>query len=111
MPKFKWMCAIAGFVTRSPDSPPEAILTRTTDACGYYRDAFASLGHRRLSIIDLATGDQPMTNEDGSLWITYNGEIFNHAALRPALDEAGHRYGSHCDTEAILRGHLVARES
>jgi len=83
----------------------DAIRHRGPDACGYYRDAFASLGHRRLSIIDLATGDQPMTNEDGSLWITYNGEIFNHAALRPALEEAGHRYRSHCDTEAILHAY------
>jgi asparagine synthase (glutamine-hydrolysing) len=107
------MCGIAGFVTRSPGAPPDAILTRMTDtlrhrgpdACGFYRDPFASLGHRRLSIIDLATGDQPMTNEDGSLWITYNGEIFNHADLRPALEQAGHRYHTHCDTEAVLHAY------
>ena len=107
------MCGIAGFVTRTPDSPPDALLTRMTDiirhrgpdACGYYRDPFASLGHRRLSIIDVGAGSQPMSNEDGSLWITYNGEIFNHADLRPALEQAGHRYRTRCDTETILHAY------
>jgi hypothetical protein len=72
---------------------------------GYYRDPFASLGHRRLSIIDVAGGHQPMSNEDGALWITYNGEIFNHADLRPALEQAGHRYRTRCDTETILHAY------
>ena len=100
-------------MTRTPDSPPDALLTRMTDiirhrgpdACGYYRDPFASLGHRRLSIIDVGAGSQPMSNEDGSLWITYNGEIFNHADLRPALEQAGHRYRTRCDTETILHAY------
>jgi asparagine synthase (glutamine-hydrolysing) len=107
------MCGITGFVTRAPGTPPDSLLARMTaairhrgpDAEGYYRDPYASLGHRRLSIIDLATGDQPMCNEDGSLWITYNGEIFNHAELRPALEQAGHTYRSQCDTEAILHAY------
>jgi asparagine synthase (glutamine-hydrolysing) len=107
------MCGIAGFVTRAPDSPPEALLARMTgvirhrgpDACGYYRDPFASLGHRRLSIIDVSAGHQPMSNEDDSLWITYNGEIFNHADLRPALEAAGHQYRTRCDTETILHAY------
>ena len=72
------------------------------DDTGMWHDEWASLGHRRLSIIDLANRQQPMTNETGELWIVYNGEIFNHAALRPALEQAGHRYQSHCDTETIL---------
>ena len=85
------MCGIAGFVTRAPGDSPDSVLARMTDSIrhrgpdgsGYYRDPFASLGHRRLSIIDVAGGHQPMSNEDGALWITYNGEIFNHADLCP----------------------------
>ena len=107
------MCGIAGFVTRAPGSAPDALLVRMTDAirhrgpddAGYYRDPFASLGHRRLSIVDIAGGRQPMPNEDGALWITYNGEIFNHADLRPALEQAGHRYRTRCDTETILHAY------
>ena len=107
------MCGIAGFVTARPGGPDRALLERMTDAIrhrgpdesGYYQDERASLGHRRLSIIDLATGQQPMSNEDGGLWITYNGEIFNHAGLRPALEAAGHRYRTHCDTETILHAY------
>jgi len=107
------MCGIAGFVTRAPGSPPDALLARMTgslrhrgpDASGFYRDSFASLGHRRLSIIDLRDGQQPMSNEDGTLWITYNGEIFNHADLRPILEQAGHRYRTRCDTETILHAY------
>ena len=83
----------------------DAIAHRGPDDCGYYHDDFAHLGHRRLSIIDVATGHQPMTNESGSLWIVYNGEIFNHAALRPALEAAGHRYQTRCDTETILHAY------
>src|SRR5581483_4819057 len=107
------MCGIAGFATLQPDTTPDSILGRMTDilrhrgpdAHGYYRDAYAALGHRRLSIIDLSAGRQPMANEDGSLWITYNGEIFNHAALRPELERAGHLYRTHADTETILHAY------
>ncbi len=107
------MCGIAGFVTLTPASEPDATLARMTgiirhrgpDAEGFYRDPLASLGHRRLSIIDLGAGGQPMTNEDGNLWITYNGEIFNHADLRGDLERAGHRYRTRCDTETILHAY------
>src|SRR5579862_9115954 len=107
------MCGIAGFVTRAPASQPDSVLTRMADAirhrgpddAGYYRDPFANLGHRRLSIIDVTSGQQPMSNEDGALWITYNGEIFNHADLRPALEQAGHQYRTRCDTETILHAY------
>jgi len=107
------MCGIAGFVTRSPGSPPDSLLARMTDAIrhrgpdasGFYRDPYASLGHRRLSIIDVRDGQQPMSNEDGALSITYNGEIFNHADLRPALEAAGHQYRTRCDTETILHAY------
>ena len=105
------MCGIAGFVNTAPSMADGAgILRRMTNAiahrgpddCGAWHDEWASLGHRRLSIIDLSAGHQPMCNETGEIWIVYNGEIFNHVALRPALEQAGHRYQSHCDTETIL---------
>jgi asparagine synthase (glutamine-hydrolysing) len=106
------MCGIAGFVTlgaAQPDTLIErmagAIRHRGPDAQGFYREGLVSLGHRRLSIIDLGTGQQPMTNEDGRLWIIYNGEIFNHAALRPDLERAGHRYKTRSDTETILHAY------
>ena len=68
-----------------------------------------ALSHRRLSIIDLsAAGHQPMSNEDGSVWITYNGEVYNHEALRGELEAKGHRYRSRTDTETIL--HLYEDE-
>jgi asparagine synthase (glutamine-hydrolysing) len=83
----------------------DSIRHRGPDESGFYQDAWASLGHRRLSIIDLASGQQPMTNEDGSLQIVFNGEIFNHAELRPDLERAGHVYRTRCDTETILHAY------
>jgi asparagine synthase (glutamine-hydrolysing) len=107
------MCGIAGFVTTVPASGSEAILARMTEAIrhrgpddsGFYHDEWAHLGHRRLSIIDVAGGHQPLTNEARTQWITYNGEIFNHADLRPALEQAGHHYTSRSDTETILHAY------
>lgn len=64
------------------------------------------LGHRRLSIIDLSkAGRQPMTNEDSTVWLTYNGEIYNHALVRRDLETAGHRYASHTDSETIIHAY------
>ncbi len=80
----------------------DAISHRGPDDLGFYHDARAHLAQRRLSIIDVQGGHQPMSNETGSLWITFNGEIYNHAALRPALEQAGHRYQTRSDTETIL---------
>jgi asparagine synthase (glutamine-hydrolysing) len=69
----------------------------------------AALAHRRLSIVDVSpAGHQPMSNEDGNIWIAFNGEIYNHAELRPELEACGHRYRSHCDTETIV--HLYEEE-
>ncbi|HVK83027.1 MAG TPA: asparagine synthase (glutamine-hydrolyzing) [Kofleriaceae bacterium] len=69
-------------------------------------DRRAALGHRRLSIVDLSeAGRQPMTNEDGSVWLTFNGEIYNHDRLRAQLREAGHVFRSRCDAEAIVHGY------
>jgi asparagine synthase (glutamine-hydrolysing) len=78
------------------------IAHRGPDGNGIYSDQFAWLGHRRLSIIDVAGGLQPMSNETGNLWITYNGEIFNHALLRAELIAAGHVFQTVCDTETII---------
>ena len=107
------MCGIAGFINAEPIGCDLALLKRMTDAIqyrgpddsGFYRDEWAALGHRRLSIIDLSGGHQPMSNETGSMWIIYNGEIFNHASLRPELERNAHRYRSHCDTETILHSY------
>src|SRR5690242_4600740 len=68
-----------------------------------------ALGHRRLSIIDLSSaGHQPMSNEDGTVWITYYGEVYDHADLRTELEGRGHRFRSVTDTEAIV--HLYEEE-
>jgi asparagine synthase (glutamine-hydrolysing) len=107
------MCGIAGITLTDGSSVDSRIIRRMTDiiahrgpdADGFYVNGHTALGHRRLSIIDLATGAQPMTNEDGSLWITYNGEIFNHADIRPELEQAGHRYKSRCDTETVIHAY------
>ena len=105
------MCGIAGFVdtaaapaaARTLRRMADRIAHRGPDDTGLLEDGPAFLGHRRLSIIDLsASGHQPMANEDGTCHIVYNGEVFNHAAIRPALEQAGHRYRSRSDTETIL---------
>jgi asparagine synthase (glutamine-hydrolysing) len=107
------MCGITGFVNLERKTASEADLRRMMDAIshrgpdgqGIYEDGIAYLGHRRLSIIDLAGGHEPMSNETSSVWITYNGEIFNHAALRPELEKAGHCYTTRCDAETIIHAY------
>ncbi len=107
------MCGIAGFVTTTRDASSEAVLRRMTerirhrgpDDCDTYIDDFAFLGHRRLSIIDVAGGHQPMFNERGNLSIVFNGEIFNHAEIRPDLERAGHLYKNRSDTETIIHAY------
>ena len=107
------MCGIAGFIQTSGRDEPAGVLEamaaaihhRGPDGKGYYRDAYAKFAHLRLSIVDLAGGHQPMSNEDDRLWIVYNGEIFNHVGIRDTLEQAGHRYKSHCDTETILHAY------
>lgn len=104
------MCGIAGYVTCSGQEPDRGIAEamiamirhRGPDAVGFYTDDWAALAHARLSIIDLAGGRQPMTNEDGSLWITFNGEIFNYVELARDLAGKGHRFSTRSDTEVIL---------
>ena len=81
---------------------------RGPDEFGIYLDDQIGLGNARLSIVDLSGGQQPITTEDGRYWIVYNGEIFNHAELRPELEKAGHQFSTHCDTEVFL--HLFEQE-
>src|SRR5713101_8456565 len=104
------MCGVAGaFVAhRGPDGeafwcdqPAGAgrVPRAQVPAC-----AAVALGHRRLSIVDLATGDQPMANEDGTVWVAFNGEIYNHLDLRRELTRAGHRFHTRADTEVLVHG-------
>ncbi|HEX2385785.1 MAG TPA: asparagine synthase (glutamine-hydrolyzing), partial [Candidatus Binatia bacterium] len=111
------MCGIVGILKLTPHGQiddarlkrmRDALRHRGPDGAGSWVEGPVGLGHRRLSIVDLAGGHQPMTNEDGSLWITYNGEIYNHAELRPGLEAKGHRYATRSDTETIL--HLYEEE-
>ena len=82
----------------------DLIMHRGPDEAGLFidRKAQVGLGHRRLSIVDVSAGHQPMTNEDGSLHIIFNGEIYNHADYRSGLKARGHIYTTNCDTETIL---------
>jgi len=82
-----------------------ALRHRGPDEFGIYRDERAGLAHARLSIIDLASGQQPMCNEDESLWIAFNGEIFNYLELRPELEALGHTFRTHSDTEVIIHAY------
>src|SRR4051812_28092640 len=107
------MCGIAGFINVQPTCASASIIERMTDTISYrgpddsgsYMDSHAALGFRRLSIVDLAGGHQPMTNEDENLWLVFNGEIFNHMNLRQGLQAAGHRYQSRSDSETILHSY------
>src|SRR5947209_11115076 len=106
------MCGINGMAlsSRSRLTLDARVLERMRDVITHrgpndarlFVDGPVGLGHRRLSIVDVAAGHQPMTNEDGSLVITYNGEVYNHADFREELEKRGHTYRTHCDTETIL---------
>jgi asparagine synthase (glutamine-hydrolysing) len=82
-----------------------ALAHRGPDGDGCLDRERASFGHRRLAIIDRAGGQQPMANEDGSCWIVFNGEIYNHRDLRPVLEAKGHRFRTCSDTEVILHAY------
>jgi len=108
------MCGICGIVDRDPASRVDvsvvkqmtlALRHRGPDELAVYASEGVGLGHARLSIVDLSGGGQPMANEDQTLWITFNGEIYNHLELRPELERAGHRFETHCDTEVILHAY------
>src|SRR3989338_10425077 len=100
------MCGIAGWVGTAPPELLPAMLRqlkpRGPDGDGVPLAAGAALGMTRLAIIDLVTGRQPMANEDGTLWLVFNGEIYNYRELRPTLEARGHRFRTRSDTEVIL---------
>jgi asparagine synthase (glutamine-hydrolysing) len=106
------MCGIAGYLSfRAPASRSVAeamcarIVHRGPDDSGFFTDRDCAIGMRRLSIIDLATGHQPISNEDGSCWIVFNGEIYNYQEVRAVLAARGHRFATNSDTEVIVHLH------
>jgi asparagine synthase (glutamine-hydrolysing) len=105
------MCGIAGYLDRSGGNAPtraqlermiRALHHRGPDGYGFHVSPPVGLAHARLSIIDLATGDQPIHNEDRSVWVVFNGEIFNYVELRAELSAQGHVFSTQSDTEVIV---------
>lgn len=107
------MCGIVGFASKKADYDKQAVLKemmdriahRGPDGEGSYLDDGVALGHRRLSIIDLQGGAQPMYNEDGSMVVIFNGEIYNFQELKAQLEEKGHVFATRSDTEVLLHGY------
>lgn len=108
------MCGIAGYFQLHGESAPDKELIgrmvniirhRGPDEFGAYLDNKCVLAQARLSIIDLAGGSQPLSNEDGTIWITFNGEIFNYIELRYQLEKSGHKFKTHSDTEVIVHSY------
>ncbi len=109
------MCGIAGFVKLHEPADAASVKTmcdliryRGPDDEGYYTQGGCGLGMRRLSIIDLGAGHQPISNEDGSIWVVFNGEIYNYQELRQGLREQGHVFRTESDTETLV--HLYEQE-
>lgn len=105
------MCGIAGILNTADSPPPErsqlasmikAVHHRGPDGYGYFQDSHCGLAHARLSIIDISGGDQPIHNEDRSIWLVFNGEIFNYVELRQSLQQLGHQFYTQSDTEVIV---------
>ncbi|WP_417317434.1 XrtA/PEP-CTERM system amidotransferase [Emcibacter sp.] len=114
------MCGIVGIVTRPDRRPDQALLKNMMDAIyhrgpdeeGQFIDRGVALGHRRLSIIDLSSGQQPMYTEDNQVCIVYNGEIYNFPEIRKELEAMGYNFRTHCDTEVIMNAyHAWGEES
>ena len=105
------MCGIAGYVSENKIEPAvlkamtERIAHRGPDGEGFFVDDKCGLGHRRLAIIDLKTGDQPIYNEDKTIVVVFNGEIYNFQTLRQELEEKGHRFQTQTDTEVLVHGY------
>lgn len=108
------MCGICGKLNLDYRTPvgldllermSDAIAHRGPDGAGYYRKGPIGFGHRRLRIIDLLTGDQPISNENGTIWIVFNGEIYNYRQLRGRLESRGHHFVTKSDTEVIVHAY------
>ena len=105
------MCGIVGIFDSQSDSQIDpatinrmlaSIVHRGPDDAGIHVSGQVGLGTRRLKIIDLEGGHQPMTNEDNTVWVAFNGEIYNHSARRKELSRTGHHFRTRCDTEVIV---------
>jgi asparagine synthase (glutamine-hydrolysing) len=105
------ICGIYNYATGAPADPArveamaQSIRHRGPDDDGFHYDGPLGLGFRRLSIIDLATGHQPLCDENATRWVVLNGEIYNYRELRRELEAAGHRFRTRTDTETIAHGH------
>jgi asparagine synthase (glutamine-hydrolysing) len=107
------VCGIAGIVSLTAGEVDRPLLERLCarlvhrgpDDEGYHVHGPVGLGQRRLSIIDLASGHQPLANEDGTVWVTFNGEIYNFRELRASLEKLGHHFATHSDTEVIVHAY------
>ena len=106
------MCGICGIAAARGAVDPERLARmsatlehRGPDAEGTHLDGGIGLAARRLAIIDLTGGDQPIANEDGTVVVVQNGEIYNHLELRGELERAGHRFATRCDTEVLVHGY------
>lgn len=107
------MCGIVGMLNKDRSSVDKNLLRSFTDrlkhrgpdGSGVYINGHIGIGHRRLSIIDLETGAQPMSNEDKTVWIVHNGEIYNFLELRSSLMKDGYKFSTHSDTEVILHAY------
>src|ERR671933_568803 len=108
------MCGIAGVLYFDGTAAQPEILKPMTDVIahrgpdgeGIYTSGAVGLGHRRLAILDLSpAGKQPMSNEDGTIWVTFNGEIYNFGEIRQELSDRGHKFRSQTDTEVIVHAY------
>src|SRR3954454_22990995 len=108
------MCGICGIYNYRDEQPPDrrllevmtsSMVHRGPDDSGYLEDGGVALGARRLSIIDIEGGAQPISSEDGLVSVVLNGEIYNFAELRTRLESYGHVFRTHCDTEAIVHAY------
>src|SRR5487761_2670125 len=107
------MCGIAGVLDRRGrdvdshrvENLCAKLAHRGPDDQGVFTDGPVGLGQRRLSIIDLSSGKQPLGNEDGNVWVTFNGEIYNYQALRVELEKQGHQFRTQSDTEVIVHAY------
>lgn len=103
------MCGICGIALKEGEvnekrlgAMTDVLHHRGPDDSGVFIDKNIGLGHRRLSIIDVQSGHQPISNEDDTIWISYNGEVYNHSDIRQRLIGAGHQYKTRSDTETLI---------
>lgn len=107
------MCGIAGVLSPNPNEASSDVVKdmlaqiryRGPDECGIYKNREACIGNVRLSIIDIESGQQPLSNDDRSLWIAYNGEVFNYIEIRTELEKVGYNFKTNSDTEVVLKAY------